>query len=335
MAVSNVPVLPHPGQVGDQRSIPPPPAEDFNASFGGVLPPAQTVESYLGVTTYYLIEPSHPSPSTTATPRNVVLIHGVGTPAIGLLPLAKLLAADPTPTTVLIYDNWGHGLSSTPVAPHVPGLFHTQILGLLAHLGWSRAHFLGFSLGGIIAASFAQYHTTVVQSLVLVAPAGLLKKSDLTSWERFLRWGGWGWGWGDLSANSVWDYLGPGPVEEGWEKKFKEKGLEAIPKEAVQIWEKEKHAGHVASLVSCYRYTGIYDAHDTYRSLAEGKLEILVLLGEKDGFFEKDYMQNELKSVGWKGDIYVVDGVGHSVAGEKPKEVQEMMVDFWEGLEDA
>jgi hypothetical protein len=109
MSLHNVPALPHLIQLNGQVSIPPPPAEDFNTLFGGVLPPAQTVTSYWGVTTYYLIPPYHPNPSTSNPPLRVVLIHGLGTPAIGLLPLATRLAAASTPTTVLIYDNWGHG----------------------------------------------------------------------------------------------------------------------------------------------------------------------------------------------------------------------------------
>lgn len=333
MSITNIPVIPHPTHSSGERSILPPSAEDFNAFFGGVLPPAQTVKSYWGVTTYYLIQPSHPSPSTSEPPRHVVLIHGVGTPAIGLLPLATRLAADSIPTTVLIYDNWGHGLSSTPVATHSAGLFHVQILHLLSHLEWPRAHFLGFSLGGIIAASFARYHPSLVESLVLVAPGGLLRKSNLSAWERFVIWGGWGWGWESISTRKVYGMIGPGPVEEGWEKKFKEKGLDAVPREAVQVWEREKHAGHVASMISSFRYAGVYDSHDIYENIAKGGLATLTLLGEKDNFFEADYTQNELRSLGWKGRIHVVNGVGHGVVAEKVKEVEELVLAFWRNLE--
>ncbi|RDW75498.1 hypothetical protein BP6252_06640 [Coleophoma cylindrospora] len=335
MSLDNVPALPHLFRLNGQVSVPPPPAEDFNALFGGILPPAQTVESYWGITTYYVIHPSHPNPSKSEPPRHVVLVHGVGTPAIGLLPLATRLASASTPTTVLIYDNWGHGLSSTPLTAHVAGLFHLQILQLLSHLQWPRAHFLGFSMGGMIATSFARYHAELVQSLVLVAPAGLLRKSNLSAWARFVEWGGWGWGWEGISARRIYGFLGPDPVEEGWEKKFKEKGLDAIPRDAVQVWEREKHSGHVASLISTYRYCSLYDSHDTYESVAKGDVPTLVLLGEHDGFFEKEYMKNELKAVGWRGDVQVVDGVGHGVVGEKTKEVEESMLAFWKGLKET
>ncbi|KAH9205453.1 Alpha/Beta hydrolase protein [Leptodontidium sp. 2 PMI_412] len=331
MSLYNVPALPHLFQLNRKTSIPPPPSSSFDAQFGGVLPPAQTLTTYHGTTTYYIIPPSHPSPSSSP-PRKAVLVHGVGTPAIGLLPLATLLAASSIPTTVLIYDIWGHGLSSTPLATHTPGLFHIQILGLLSHLQWTRAHFIGFSFGGIIVASFAQFHASVVQSLVLIAPAGLLRRASQSVWTRFLNFGGWGWGWEAFSAKRIYDFLGPGPVEEGWEKNFKERGLDAIPRNAVQVWEKENHDGHVASLVSMYRYGGIYDMHETYRAVAKSGLETLVLLGETDGFFEKDLMMGELEGLGWKGEVKVVEGVGHGVVAEKTKETEELVVKFWDGL---
>jgi hypothetical protein len=61
------------------------------------------------------------------------------------------------------------------------------------------------------------------------------------------------WG-GGISARKIYGLTGPGPVEEGWEKNFKEKGLDAVPREAVQVWERETHSGHMLSLISSYRY---------------------------------------------------------------------------------
>jgi len=334
MSLYDVPVLPHLVRFNGQVSIPPPSSEAFDTVFGGVLPPAQILTSYWGITTYYLIQPSHPNPSTFDPPRHVVLVHGLGTPAIGLLPLATTLAASSTPTTVLIYDNWGHGLSSTPLTAHVPSLFHLQIIQLFSHLKWPRAHFFGYSFGSIIATSFAEDYASLVESLVLVAPAGLLKKSNLTAWARFVEWGGWGgWGWEAISARRIYEFLGPGPVEEGWEKNFREKGLNAIPREAVQVWEREKHSGHVASLISSYRYGGLYDSHRTYQSIAKGDFATLVLLGENDKFFEAEYIKEELRALAWRGKVEVVNGVGHGVIAEKAKEVEEFVLAFWDSLQ--
>lgn len=324
MSVIHNPVLPPLTQLNGKTSIPAPPAEEFDALFGGVLPERQTITSYWGRTTYYIVKPSHANPDPKAAPRNVVLIHGVGTPAIGLLPLATLLASSSIPTTVLIYDNWGHGLSDTPLTTHVQGLFHTQILDLFLRLKWEKAHFLGYSLGGIIAASFAQFHPEAVESLVLVAPAGLWRKSNLSSATQPHP--------ETASAQSIYDFLGPGPVDPSWEENFKAQGLEAIPREKVQVWENERHEGHIASLTSSYRYAGIFDGHKAYEALIKTGKPTLILLGESDPVFEVTYVKGELEGLGWKGRVEVVEGVGHRVVGEKTKEVEGFMLEFWEGL---
>ena len=126
---------------------------------------------------------------------------------------------------------------------------------------------------------------------------------------------------------------GPGPVEKDWQLNFKEKGLDAIPRNAVQVWERENHPGHVSSFISFWRHGGLYDSHSTYESVAKGKLPTLVLLGETDGFFPAEYMKKELEALAWRGKVEVIMGVGHGIVGEKPKEVEEYLIGFWAGLQ--
>lgn len=149
-----------------------------------------------------------------------------------------------------------------------------------------------------------------------------------------MEWGGWGWGWGweGISARKIYRFIGPGPVEEGWEKKFKEKGLDAIPREAVQVWERKKHSGHISSLISSYRYIGLYNSHDTYAALAKSDIATLTLLGENDEFFEVMYMKKELESLAWTGKVQVINGVGHRVIAGKTKEVEDFVLAFWHEL---
>ena len=187
-------------------------------------------------------------------------------------------------------------------------------------------------MGAIIAASFTQYHGSLVESLVLVSPAGLLRKSRLSAWTRFIVWGGWGWGWEDISTRNIYRFIGPGHVNKDWEKKFKEKGLDAIPREAVQVWERKKHSGHMSSLISSYRYSGVYDSHDTYASIAKSDIATLTLLGENDGFFEVEYMKKELESLAWKGTVQVVKGVGHGVIAGEDERGGELVLAFWDKL---
>lgn len=120
-------------------------------------------------------------------------------------------------------------------------------------------------------------------------------------------------------------------MEDDWERNFKDKGLDAVPKNAIQVWERENHAGHVASMVGAYR-CNVYDAHDAYKSVAKGDIATMVLLGEHDDFWQVDYMQNELKLLAWRGKVQVVNGVGHAVISGKLEEVERSVLEFWHEL---
>jgi pimeloyl-ACP methyl ester carboxylesterase len=45
---------------------------------------------------------------------------------------------------------------------------------------------IGYSLGGGIAASFASYFPSIVKSLVLIAPAGIIRPQQMSGRNRFL-----------------------------------------------------------------------------------------------------------------------------------------------------
>ena len=55
-----------------------------------------------------------------------------------------------------------------------------------------KAHLLRFSIGGAIAATFTASHSKVVELLVIVASAGVLRKSERGWWDVLILDGGWG-----------------------------------------------------------------------------------------------------------------------------------------------
>lgn len=63
----------------------------------------------------------------------------------------------------------------------------TQILLVLASSqlgGWERFHLVGYSLGGCLAVAFARHFPHLVESLTLIAGAGLIR-------PRHVDWKGW------------------------------------------------------------------------------------------------------------------------------------------------
>lgn len=89
---------------------------------------------------------------------------------------------------------FGRGYSDCPSdIPQDDRLFATQILLALSSsaLSWTGAGsnrfcLVGYSLGGGIAASFASYFPQLLSSLVLLAPAGLIRDSQISFQSRLL-----------------------------------------------------------------------------------------------------------------------------------------------------
>ena len=319
----SAPTLPHPMLLNGLNHIPPPSVAEFDAVFGGYLPPGTSIPSSWGVIRYYDFAPKSP-PST----RRVILVHGGGTCAIGMAPLAfKLTEAG---NHVVIYDLWGHGNSSTPLETHSTGLMHAQIFELLAHLGWRKANFLGFSLGGGISVTFAAKHPQIVESLVIVTGTGLLKRSMRGWWSGLLMDGGWGIEW--MSRRHVMDLInGPNLViTPGWKERMMKGDVDTNP---IQMWERHSHKGHVASLTSMMRYGGVYDYQEDYGKLANGDPPVLVILAELDGVIFPDYTTSELMKLGWKGKIETVPGATHEIVRTHPQEVVDRVVKWWGSLE--
>jgi pimeloyl-ACP methyl ester carboxylesterase len=302
--------------------IPPPSVKEFDDVFGGFLPAGTTIPSSWGVTRYYDFAPDSP-PST----RHVILLHGGGTCAIGMAPLASKLTV--AGNHVVIYDLWGHGLSSTPLETHTPALFHAQLLELFAHLGWRKAHLLGFSIGGAIAVTFTASHPKIVESLVIVAGAGVWRKSERGWWDALILDGGWGLE--GLSRRKIMNFINGNnsQVKPDWKERLLKGEVDTVP---VQKWEREMHKGHVASIVSMFRYAGVYDQHEEYRNLSGGDVKVLVVLGDKDQVIEVESTKKELLKLGWKGEIKTVEGATHEIVRSHVQEVAGLAGEMWGSL---
>lgn len=109
--------------------------------------------------------------------RKVLLVHGISTPCLALGSIANGLAAKGC--RVMLLDLWGRGYSDSVDLPHDSRLYATEILLAITSspLAWTPEGFslIGYSLGGGIAADFASAFPDIIQSLVLLAPAGLIR----------------------------------------------------------------------------------------------------------------------------------------------------------------
>jgi pyruvate dehydrogenase E2 component (dihydrolipoamide acetyltransferase) len=100
----------------------------------------------------------------------VVLLHGFGGDINIWVFNQEALAAE---HTVYALDLPGHGGSAKDVGDGDLDSFVELVAGFLDEMGVEKAHLVGHSMGGGIAGSFALAHPDRVESLVLIASAGL------------------------------------------------------------------------------------------------------------------------------------------------------------------
>ena len=82
---------------------------------------------------------------------------------------------------ILRYDSRGHGRSSVAPGPCTVELLARDAVGLLDHLGISRVHFCGLSLGGMVGMWLGVHATTRVDKLILANTAAQLGSRE--TWD--------------------------------------------------------------------------------------------------------------------------------------------------------
>ncbi|RDW63242.1 alpha/beta fold hydrolase [Aspergillus mulundensis] len=312
-------VLPRPGETATAKPIPAPSEAAFIQTFGQLLPPASYLHTPNGRVAYYQLSPSANDAATSI--RRVLFVHGVQTPAIGLQPLAKELSSRFPSAQCVLVDLWGHGLTDTPFAPHEPALFHKLLEALMAHLDWPDAHLIGYSFGGSTTATLAAARPGLVSSMVLVAPAGLLREAQFSETERmYLRGGN---GLEEAAKDWILEFLEGGQlvVPSDWKERVARGEVVA---EAVRDWELKEHRGHLASVVAVFRDGGALDRHADFARAAATGIPALGVLGETD---EVCSVQ-DLHEVGFK-NVAVIPQVGHGVARQRVSEVAQLIEGFW------
>jgi 3-oxoadipate enol-lactonase len=96
----------------------------------------------------------------------LLLVGGLGLAVSEMQPLIEALAAG---HRVIAVDNRGAGRSAKPPGPYAIEQMAGDLAALTAHLGLSRAHVLGISMGGRIALALALERPGLVDRLVLVS----------------------------------------------------------------------------------------------------------------------------------------------------------------------
>ncbi|KAF2103132.1 putative valacyclovir hydrolase [Rhizodiscina lignyota] len=288
----------------------------FIARFGHAYPKPQYLDSDLGTTALYEIPP----PSRQSK-RQILIIHGICTPALGMLPLTKELQALDPDAHIVLFDLWGHGLSSTPLVAHTPHIFHFQIFQVLGFMQWTSAHIIGYSFGASTAIRFAIHNPWAALSVALLAPAGLLRKEEFSQQMQELL--------EDSkrreteAADCVLSYLEGGPlvVPTDWRERVNSGEIVA---EALREWELQEHSGYPYSVLSMFREGGVSGCEDYFREFAQLSLKKIGVVAELDTVCSK----SQLVGLGFR-DVEIVKNAGHAFVRGVPDEVASIVHRFW------
>ena len=111
-----------------------------------------------GVDLYYVVQGTGP--------ERILFINGLGGTAHLWDNQLEYLKQHPN-ITACAFDNRGAGFSSIPVGRYTTKLLANDAKELIDHLGWSKVHIVGVSLGGMIAQELAILLDGRVRSLTL------------------------------------------------------------------------------------------------------------------------------------------------------------------------
>lgn len=305
--------------------------------------------------------------------RKVMLIHGISGGCPALLSCAEAFASKGC--RIMMIELFGRGWSGGPSdLPYDGRLYCTQLLLSLASspISWTgenRFSLVGYSLGGCIATAFASYFPRLVQDLVLVAPAGLIRDSDPKSWLVY----------SGMLPNSVTASLAASrirrspsmvakPQLEEVTSSIEEATSNAMPKQKVAVrgaklnsqaivkWQIKNNEGFMKAFVGSIKDGPTRGQHERWRVIgercnqwrknrgayADTKLDqspkdylesgqILLVVGGRDMLIKAKELVPDAEKVVGKANIEVKTFPisGHEVGMSKGPEIAAYALDFW------
>ncbi|KAL6243872.1 hypothetical protein RBB50_009306 [Rhinocladiella similis] len=324
-----------------------------------VLPGARDVDTPYGSIRVYEFGPEDG--------RKVLLVHGISTPAVSLGAVANALVDNGC--RVMLFDLFGRGYSDTASdIRHDIRLFTTQILLVLASspLSWTgkesgKFSLIGYSLGGGIATTFASYFADLIDSLILFAPAGLLRPHHISRQSRII------YSEGvipetilqrivkerlrtplaappkDVDKTRQVDATQAVQAEVNIESNSRAIISKARPHVTVEkavSHQLDNHPGFVPAFISSIRHGPIRTEHDRWRIVGERlrqqnkeegtQKKVLIVLGAKDPIIIRQEVEEDATALlGGENVEFAVFDAAHDVPIVMGSQIVDSILDFW------
>ncbi|KNG88120.1 putative alpha/beta hydrolase family protein [Aspergillus nomiae NRRL 13137] len=278
----------------------------------------------------------------------VLFVHGITTPCIALGGVAHALADQGC--RVMLFDLFGRGYSDCPTdLPQDDRLFATQILLALStsSVSWTGAgsgkfSLVGYSLGGGIAASFASFFPQLLSSLVLLAPAGLIRDSQISFQSRLL------YSRGLIPEHYAADALTEElPSQGGANTQLLSRAYPHVTVPGAVKWQVNCHAGFVHAFMSSMQHGPILQQRqrESWERLGEflstqSKLspeeqqdnglpsdKVIIMCGEHDSVIVKDELVPDATSALQGNVVFKYFNAGHEFPSTKYDDVARALME--------
>ncbi|KAK7701141.1 hypothetical protein SLS64_010473 [Diaporthe eres] len=274
---------------------------------------------------------------------------------------------------VLLFDLFGRGYSDgVGDLPHDERLYVSQALCVLAssELAWTGQgedegfHLVGYSLGGGIAIHLAAAFPRMVKTLILLAPAGMIREENFGAVAKFIFRSGWV-PEGLVEIMTRWRLKRPIAASAKRKSKGSPSGAStpnshlpgdqvveatvtseiadpAVPEAPGPLqrqvlkhvnWQVRNHAGFVPAFMSTLRYGPMINQHEAWRKIAsrEPKTTCFIFGIGDEIVNDEDYIQDVLPLVGGDENVFWARPVpgGHDFPMAHPDQTLERIWRFW------
>ena len=243
--------------------------------------------------------------------RTVVLLSGATVPYYIWDSTAVALAGHGF--RVLRYDYYGRGYSDRPALRYDLATYDRQLTELLDSLGLrGPVDIAGVSMGGAIAASFADTHPDRVRTITLVDPAiGISRETPLPLRSAFTGNLALTFGASSMAKGQLDDFVHP----------------ERYPDWVSRYETQMQYRGFRRSILETQRHDVFKRPARSFQTLARSGIPMLVLWGKEDHTVPIAF-SDSIRAVFPRAEFHAIDGAGHLPHIEQAGVVDSILFEF-------
>jgi 2-hydroxy-6-oxonona-2,4-dienedioate hydrolase len=237
--------------------------------------------------------------------QNLILMHGLGGYAERWSNLMPYLNKK---YHMFAPDLIGYGQSDKPSVDYTPEFFVKFVFDFMEALGINKACMIGTSLGGQIVAECAAAQSPIIEKIILISPAGIMRKSTPP-----------------LDAYTMAALY---PTIESVKSAYH---MMVAPDKQVSDISIERFVNNMsrpnAKMVFLSTLLGLKNAPDVSEKLESINIPALVIWGEEDKLIPFEYAHQFVSLI--KGcKLISMPGCGHSPYVEDPEKLSQLIIKF-------